>query len=224
LQPLQRFCPPWGETLGAASPHDRTIPTLEAVWALTLPRRRCLNRGCPPLRHPYRPAPAGRLALPKPALGLDGRASMGPWRDADHRSIPAISPAVRARRGAVAPRPVTPRLERSDAWVALSLPAPPPPPHAGPRARHLRPRWSPPRRGPGSAWGRARWSRGGGAPRPQLPLSHPRGSGAPRARGAAGSPRASCGGHQRRPPLQPCRCDAGPAWGAAPVGAWPCAA
>jgi hypothetical protein len=49
-------------------------------------------------------------------------AVLGQWRYADHRSIPAIHPAWRARRIAWAPRTVTPRLEREDALGALALP------------------------------------------------------------------------------------------------------
>src|SRR5215475_2230946 len=80
LPPLQRYCPPCGETMGAAYPNYRTFTTLEAVLALTLHMRRCLNRSCPPFRPPYRPEPAGRLALPQPACGLDVIAMLGQWR------------------------------------------------------------------------------------------------------------------------------------------------
>jgi hypothetical protein len=45
LQPLQRYCPTCGETMWAAYHNYRTITTLEAVLALTLQIRRCLNRG-----------------------------------------------------------------------------------------------------------------------------------------------------------------------------------
>ena len=121
LPPLQRYCPPCGETMGAAYPNYRTLTTLEAVLALTLHMRRCLNRSCPPFRPPYRPEPAGRLALPQPACGLDVIARLGQWRYADHRRLPAISLAVRARPGAVAPRTGTPLLARYDALGARSL-------------------------------------------------------------------------------------------------------
>jgi hypothetical protein len=96
LQPLQRSCPTCGKTMWAAYHHYRTLTTLETVLALTLHMRRCLNRGWPPFRHPYRPAYEGRLALPKHAFGLDGMAVLGQWRYADHRSIPEIHPAWRA--------------------------------------------------------------------------------------------------------------------------------
>jgi hypothetical protein len=47
-------------------------------------------------------------------------ARLGQWRYADHRSIPDISQALRERQVALAPRTVTPLLERYDALVALS--------------------------------------------------------------------------------------------------------
>src|ERR1051326_6957157 len=121
LQPLQRSCPTCGETMWAAYHNYRTITTLEAVLALTLQIRRCLNRGCPHFRQPYRPELEGRLALPKHEFGLDVIAIIGQWRYADHRSIPEIHQALRARRVALAPRTVTYLLERYDELVALAL-------------------------------------------------------------------------------------------------------
>ena len=121
LQPLQRYCPTCGETMWAAYHNYRTITTLEAVLALTLHIRRCLNRSCPHFRHPYRPEHEGRLALPKHEFGLDVIAIIGQWRYADHRSIPEICQALRERHVALAPRTVTHLLERYDELVALSL-------------------------------------------------------------------------------------------------------
>ena len=121
LQPLQRSCPTCGETMWAAYHNYRTITTLEAVLALPLQIRRRLNRGCPHFRQPYRPELEGRLALPKHEFGLDVIAIIGQWRYADHRSIPEIHQALRARRVALAPRTVTYLLERYDELVALAL-------------------------------------------------------------------------------------------------------
>jgi len=105
----------------AAYHNYRTITTLEAVLALTLQIRRCLNRSCPHFRQPYRPEQEGRLALPKHAFGLDVIAIIGQWRYADHRSIPEIYQALRERHVALAPRTVTHLLERYDEVAALSL-------------------------------------------------------------------------------------------------------
>jgi hypothetical protein len=121
LQPLQRYCPTCGATMWAAYHNYRTITTLEAVLALTLQIRRCLNRSCPHFRQPYRPEQEGRLALPKHEFGLDVIALIGQWRYADHRSIPEIYQALRERHVALAPRTVTHLLERYDELVALSL-------------------------------------------------------------------------------------------------------
>lgn len=121
LQPLQRYCPTCGATMWAAYHNYRTITTLEAVLALTLQIRRCLNRSCPHFRQPYRPEQEGRLALPKHEFGLDVIALIGQWRYADHRSIPEIYQALRERHVALAPRTVTHLLERYDELAALSL-------------------------------------------------------------------------------------------------------
>ena len=121
LQAIVRHCPCCGASMWAAYHNYRTITTLEAVLALTLQIRRCLNRGCPHFRQPYRPEQEGRLALPKHEFGLDVLAVIGQWRYADHRSIPEIHEALRERRVTLAPRTVMHLLERYDELVALSL-------------------------------------------------------------------------------------------------------
>lgn len=121
LKPLLRSCPTCGETLWAAYHTSRTITTLEAVLGLTLQIRRCLNQACPHVHHPHRPAPEGRLALPKHEFGLDVIAFVGQQRYGSHRSVPEIHQAMRERGVAVAPRTVTNLLERYDELVALSL-------------------------------------------------------------------------------------------------------
>jgi hypothetical protein len=123
--------------MGAAYHTYRTITTLAALVRLTLQLRRCLNPACPPWRNPYRPAPAGRLALPHHAFGLDGLTCIGARRSASHRRVPDIQQALGERGGARAPRTVTKLWERSEALVALSR-------HATARLRRLTP---PPGRG-----------------------------------------------------------------------------
>jgi hypothetical protein len=103
VQPMVRHGPGGGAPLWAASHHSRPSTTLEALIRLPLQRRRCRHPACPQGRNPYRPAAAGRLALPMPAWGLAGLACMGPPR--------------------AAPPPVFPRASRR--WsrvVALSRP------------------------------------------------------------------------------------------------------
>src|SRR5262245_35584947 len=88
LQPLGRHCPLCRETLWAAYHTYRPITTLADGVHLTLPIRRCLNRACPQCHRPYRPEEEGRLALPKPAWGLEVTAHVGTLRYAPHRSLP----------------------------------------------------------------------------------------------------------------------------------------
>jgi hypothetical protein len=120
LQPSVRHGPCGGDPRGAASHHYRTRTTLEALRRLTLQRRRCRNPACPHVRQPYRPAVAGRRALPQHACGLDGLTCMGPQRSAHHARVPTLPQALGERGMAVAPRTVTHRLERSDDLGALS--------------------------------------------------------------------------------------------------------
>jgi hypothetical protein len=120
LQPLGRHCPLCGETRWAAYHNYRTITTLEDVVHLTLQIRRCLNRACPQFRRPYRPEAEGRLALPKHEFGLDVIAWVGTLRYAPHRSLPEIYQHWRHRGMAVAPRTVTPLLERYNELLTLS--------------------------------------------------------------------------------------------------------
>ena len=120
LQPLGRHCPLCGETMWAAYHNYRTITTLDNVLHLTLQIRRCLNRACPHFRRPYRPEAEGRLALPKHEFGLDVVAWVGTLRYAQHRSLPEIHQHLLHRGVTVAPRTVTPLLERYDALRTLA--------------------------------------------------------------------------------------------------------
>jgi hypothetical protein len=88
----------------AAYHNYRTLTTLEAIMRLTLQMRRCLNPACPQVRKPYRPASAGRLALPQHEFGLDVLTFIGTQRYAHHSSVPTIHQALVARGMAVAPR------------------------------------------------------------------------------------------------------------------------
>jgi hypothetical protein len=124
LPPLVRHCPPCGKALWAASHTYWPSPTLRDVRRLPLQIRRGITPPCPQFQQPYRPAAAGRLALPKPAFGLEIIPGGGPLRHAQPRSVPESQPALAPRRIVIAPRPVLHLLERADALVALSLAAP----------------------------------------------------------------------------------------------------
>src|SRR5206468_5700718 len=57
---------------------------------------------------------------PKPEFGLDVIACVGTLRSAQHRSLPEIHQHLRHRGVAIAPRTVTPLLERYDELLTLS--------------------------------------------------------------------------------------------------------
>ena len=124
LTPLTRSCPTCGNAMWAAYHNYRTSTTLTDVRHLTRNIRHCITPDCPPVRHPYRPAAEGRRVLPKHACGLDLIARVGTLRHAQPRSVPEIQQEWARRRIAMAPRPVLPRLERSDARGALSVAEP----------------------------------------------------------------------------------------------------
>jgi hypothetical protein len=100
---------------------SRPITTLTEVVRLTLPMRRCLTRTCPQFRRPYRPEAEGRLALPKPDVGLDVVTLVGTLRYAQHRRLPDIHQELVRRCIAIAPRTVQHLVERYEALVARSL-------------------------------------------------------------------------------------------------------
>jgi hypothetical protein len=99
----------------------RTVATLDGLCALTLVVRRCANPACPLHRRAYRPEEEGRWALPQAEFGLDVVALVGALRFAEHRSVPEIHRALRARGLAVAERSVTNLLHRYEELVALRL-------------------------------------------------------------------------------------------------------
>ena len=67
-----------------------TLPYIFRQLLLEPQIRRCLNPACPQGRTPYRPAVAGRLALPKHAFGLDVLTCIGTPRYAHHDRVPTI--------------------------------------------------------------------------------------------------------------------------------------
>src|SRR6516225_8671459 len=90
LSPLTQECPACGRRLWADYRNRRTVATLGGRVRLTLDIRRCHHPDCPRHRQPYRPAAAGRYALPQHEFGLDVIALVGAPRYADHRSVPEI--------------------------------------------------------------------------------------------------------------------------------------
>jgi len=120
LSPLMTHCPECGQKLLAAYDDFRTITTLEGVVRLTLHVRRCPNPSCLRYHKPYRPETEPHFALPHHEFGLDIIALVGYLRYVEHRSVPEIHAALRARRVVIAQRTVTNLLDRYDELRALA--------------------------------------------------------------------------------------------------------
>ena len=69
----------------------------------------------------YRPEQEGGYALPHGEIGLEVIASVGAQRFGEHRSVPEIHRALRARQIAVCERSVTNLIQRYEELVSLRL-------------------------------------------------------------------------------------------------------
>jgi hypothetical protein len=114
-------CPVCSGRLRADYFQHRTITTLEHVLRLRLQIRRCHTRGCARFEVPYHPEREGRLALYGQEFGLDVTALVGALRYKEHRSVPEIHAALRARGVPICERSVTNLLDRYDELLALAL-------------------------------------------------------------------------------------------------------
>jgi hypothetical protein len=74
--------------------------------------RRCQHRACLRYQVSVRPEQEGALALPQGECGLDMIALVGQLRFGEHRSIPEIHRALRAREVRLAQRTVTNPVHR----------------------------------------------------------------------------------------------------------------
>src|SRR3954470_16531246 len=83
--------------------------------------RGCEHAGCPRFHVPYRPEAESALALPQQEFGLDVITLVGVLRHREHRSVPEIHAALRARGVEIAERSVTNLLDRYDELLATSL-------------------------------------------------------------------------------------------------------
>ena len=124
LSCLNRCCPVCGGPLWFADDNARTVTTLDAVVAVTLQVRRCVNPACAFYHRPYRPELEGRLALPHHEFGLDVIAWIGAGRYQDHRTVPELHRALTGRGVVIAPRTVDHLLGRYEEWVSVVLAAP----------------------------------------------------------------------------------------------------
>ena len=119
LSGLNRCCSVCGGPLWFAYDNARTVTTLDAVVAVTLQVRRCVNPACAFYHRPYRPEAEGRLALPHHEFGLDVIAWIGAGRYQDHSTVPEIHRALTGRGVVSAPRTVDHLLGRYEELVSV---------------------------------------------------------------------------------------------------------
>jgi hypothetical protein len=106
---------------GVAYHSTRRISGLAGLVRYRVVVHRCQNPACALYRQAIRPEAEGRLALPHGEFGLDVIALIGQLRFVEHRSLPEIHQALRAREVAIAPRTVTGLLHRYEELVTLRL-------------------------------------------------------------------------------------------------------
>jgi hypothetical protein len=121
LAPLRTHCAGCGGPLWVAYHSRRAVTTLEGVVRLRLQVRRCVTRGCGRYHRPYRPEEELGWALPHGEFGLDVIALVGALRFREHRTVPEIHRALRARRLVIAERTVTHLVQRYEELVAVHL-------------------------------------------------------------------------------------------------------
>lgn len=124
LSCLNQRCPVCGRPLWFAYENERTVTTLDAVVAVTLQIRRCVNPACGFYHRPYRPELEGRLALPHHEFGLDVIAWVGACRYQDHDTVTEIHQALTGRGVVIAPRTVDHLLARYEELVSVVLATP----------------------------------------------------------------------------------------------------
>ena len=103
---VNRRCPACGGSLWFAYENERTVTSLEAVVAVTLQVRRCVNPACVFYHRPYRPEAEGRLALPHHEFGLDVIAWIGAGRYQEHDTVAEMHRELTSRGVVMAPRTV----------------------------------------------------------------------------------------------------------------------
>lgn len=121
LECVQTTCPQCGGLTYQQYTKRRTIVTLEGVIQLRLKVRLCQTPTCSRYHTAYRPEAEGRYVLPQHEFGLDIIAQIGAWRYREHRSVPEMHAALRARGLPISERTVTNLLDRYDELVALSV-------------------------------------------------------------------------------------------------------
>src|SRR3954452_2106698 len=121
LRPKRRSCAECGSFMPLRYDNARTVVTLAGPVRLRLKIQRCERVGCGRYRKPYRPEAEGAVALAQHEFGLDVIALTGVLRHSEHRSVPEIHQALRAREVAIAERSVSNLLDRYDELLATTL-------------------------------------------------------------------------------------------------------
>lgn len=106
---------------GVAYHSMRRITSLAGLVRYRVVVHRCQNPACALYGQAVRPEEEGRLALPHGEFGLDVIALIGRLRFVEHRSLPEIHQALRAREVVIAARTVTGLLHRYEELVTLRL-------------------------------------------------------------------------------------------------------
>ena len=122
LSCLQSTCAVCEQPMRYAYDNWRSVTLLDGwIVRLRLKIRRCQNPACVRYHVAYRPEAEGRWALPEHEFGLEVIAQIGTWRYREHRSIPEMHQALRARRVDISERTVSHLLARYDELLAVSL-------------------------------------------------------------------------------------------------------
>src|SRR3954464_2294185 len=121
LVPSRQDCPGCGGHMRLRYENRRDVVTLSGGVRLRLRIRWCERAGCPRFHVPYRPEAESALALPQQEFGLDVIALVGVLRHREHRGVPEIHAALRARGLEIAERSVTNLLNRYDELLATNL-------------------------------------------------------------------------------------------------------
>jgi hypothetical protein len=123
LTPKRRSCAECGSFMRLRYDNQRTVVTLAGPVRLRLRLKiqRCERVGCGQYRKPYRPEAEGAVALALHEFGLDVIALTGVLRHSEHRSVPEIHQALRAREVEIAERSVSNLLDRYDELLATTL-------------------------------------------------------------------------------------------------------
>ncbi len=122
LDALNKACASCGRPMWFAYENRRSVSLLDGrIARLRLRVRRCQQRSCARHHVAYRPEEEGRWALPEHEFGLEVIAVIGAWRYQEHRSVPEIHQALRARQVEISERTVTHLLNRYDELLAVSL-------------------------------------------------------------------------------------------------------